>query len=101
MVVTVSLTVKPRLRSCYNRAVTAYQEFLQHVNELSERLQSHYARHLVCRAGCSGCCHHHLSVFRIEADAIAESAASLPDEVRQRVIQQAKQITDVEGQACP
>ena len=101
MVATDFRTVKPRFLSCYNRGVTTYQKFLAHINDLSEQLHTHYARHLVCRAGCSGCCHHHLSVFKVEADAIAEAVTALPEEMRQRVTQQARQITDDEAAACP
>jgi uncharacterized protein len=101
MVATDFRAVKPRDWTCYNRGVTAYPQFLQHINDLSERLHARYAQHLVCRAGCSGCCHHHLSVFKVEADAIAEAVAALPDEIRQRVTQQAKQITADERQVCP
>ena len=101
MVATTFRAVKPRFLSCYNRCVTAYQQFLQHINDLSERLHTHYAQHLVCRAGCSGCCHHHLSVFKIEANAIAEAVAALPEEMRQRVTEQARQMTDDEAVACP
>ena len=101
MVATTFPAVKLHYQTCYNRGVTAYPQFLQHINDLSERLHAHYAQHLVCRAGCSGCCHHHLSVFKIEADAIAEAVVALPDEMRQRVTEQARQITGDEAIACP
>jgi Fe-S-cluster containining protein len=81
--------------------MTAYQEFLVRINELSAALQAHYARHLACRTGCSSCCHHHLSVFTLEADAIAQAVTALPNEMQQRVIEQAKQITGDESQPCP
>ncbi len=105
MVATTFLAVKPHYQTCYNHGVTAYPQFLLHISGLSEQLHAHYAQHLVCRAGCSGCCHHHLSVFQVEADAIAEAVTLLPDEMRQRVTQQAKQITSDEANginiACP
>lgn len=105
MVATTFLAVKPRYRTCYNCGVTAYPQFLTHINDLSERLHTHYARHLVCRAGCSGCCHHHLSVFKVEADAVAEAIIALPDEIQQRVTQQAQQVAADEAEglavACP
>ena len=101
MVATTFLAVKPRYRTCYNCGVTAYPQFLTHINDLSERLHTHYARHLVCRAGCSGCCHHHLSLFKVEADAIAEAVTALPEEMRERVTQQARQIIGDEAATCP
>ena len=52
--------------ACYNRAVTPYEQFVQQVDTLTTLLTTHYAKHLVCRAGCSGCCQHHLSIFPVE-----------------------------------
>jgi len=72
---------------------------------LAARLASRYARHLACRAGCSGCCHHHLSVFPVEADALREAVEALPPEIRAVVEQQAREVARREAEnqpvACP
>jgi Fe-S-cluster containining protein len=83
----------------------SYQQFIEEVDRLASRLSARYARHLVCRAGCSGCCHHHLSVFSVEAAAVSDAVKALPDETRRRVAEQACQVEEAERRgtdiACP
>jgi hypothetical protein len=84
---------------------SAYRQLVEQVDRLAARLASRYARHLACRAGCSGCCHHHLSVFPVEADAAREAIEALPPEIRAVVERQAREITrreaDDQPVACP
>ena len=105
MVATAPRPVKPPIFTCYYRGVTAYQAFLQHINDLSEGLNAYYAKHLACRAGCSGCCQHHLAVFPVEADFIAAALAALPLEKQQQIAQQARdaQVNEAHNLAvaCP
>jgi uncharacterized protein len=101
MVATDPVAVKPVFGSCYNRFVTAYQRFLQQINELTDSLNQHYARHLVCRAGCSQCCHHHLSVFAVEAEAVRQAIAALPASEQQQVKQQARETMAQEARELP
>jgi uncharacterized protein len=85
--------------------ISAYRQLVEQVDYLAARLASRYARHLACRAGCSGCCHHHLSVFLVEADAVREAIEALPPEIRSTVVQQAREVAEREADdqpvACP
>ena len=90
----------------YNdHVIPAYRQFIERVDRLAARLSSRYAQHLVCRSGCSGCCHHHLSVFAIEAAGVREAIEALPDETRVVIEGQARNVIaqEAEGQpvACP
>lgn len=82
-----------------------YRQFIEQVDKLAAKLSSRYARHLACRAGCSGCCHHHLSVFGVEAAAVREAIEALPEAARVVIEQQARDVIrrEAEGQpvACP
>lgn len=93
------------LRACYNRAVTPYEQLIRQIDVLTNALSAHYAKHLVCRAGCSGCCQHHLSVFPVEAARIKAAIIALPSELRARIEQQARIVNEREAQgrpvACP
>jgi Fe-S-cluster containining protein len=84
---------------------SAYRQLVEQVDRLAARLASRYARHLACRAGCSGCCHHHLSVFPVEADAVRDAVDALPPEIRAVVERQAREVTNREADdqpvACP
>jgi uncharacterized protein len=82
-----------------------YDTLVARVDALAARFSARYAKHLVCRAGCSGCCHHHLSVFAVEAAAIRRAIEAMPAALRGRVEAQARE-TDVreargEPVACP
>lgn len=83
----------------------SYRQLIEYVDLLSAKLSSHYARHLVCRSGCSGCCHHHLSVFAVEAAAVREAVETLPEHVQAQLEQQARDVQTLEARgepvACP
>ena len=78
-----------------------YRQLIQRIEELAARLSSYYSKHLVCRAGCSSCCHHHLTVFRVEADAIREAIQALPEETRSLVEQRAREVNEREELGLP
>lgn len=82
-----------------------YHQLIEHVDKLSAKLSSRYAAHLICRSGCSGCCHHHLSVFAVEADAVRLAIEALPESLRARLVQQAGEVLELEARgesvACP
>ncbi|HWQ36114.1 MAG TPA: YkgJ family cysteine cluster protein [Blastocatellia bacterium] len=84
---------------------SAYHTLIEQVSELSARLTERYHTHLNCRAGCSACCHHHLSVFPVEAAQIKEAIASLPAETQQTLKRQAAAVREREARnepvACP
>lgn len=83
----------------------SYRQLIKQVDNLTTTLSSRYARHLVCRAGCSACCHHHLSVFAVEAAAAGEAVETLPESVRAQLNQQARDVLEAEARseavACP
>jgi hypothetical protein len=88
------------------RGVTPpYQQLINEVERVSARLAARYGAHLVCRAGCSGCCQHHLSLFPVEAAAVRRAVGALPAATQARIRQQAREVRAREAQgqpvACP
>lgn len=85
--------------------LTDYRAFIQSVDALAAKLTTRYRAHLLCRVGCSGCCHHHLSVFPVEAASVQSAIASLTDEVQQQLQTQAKAVMEKgangEAVSCP
>lgn len=85
--------------------MSLYKKFIEQVDQLSAKLQARYSKHLVCRAGCSRCCHHHLSVFAVEAEEARAAIDALPAPVRARVEEQAGEAIKREARgepvACP
>lgn len=83
----------------------SYQQLIKQVDEVTAKLSARYAQHLVCRAGCSGCCHHHLSVFAVEAEAVREAIKALPEQDRSLIERQAREVIEREAKgepvACP
>ena len=71
------------------------------MDRLVAKLQARYSKHLVCRAGCSGCCHHHLSVFPVEAEHARAAIEALPGPTRARVEEQAREVIKLEAQGKP
>jgi Fe-S-cluster containining protein len=84
---------------------SSYKNFIKQVDASVAGLQAHYSKHLTCKAGCSGCCHHHLSVFAVEADAAREAVEALAPDLRARVEEHAREVVGREAQgqpvACP
>jgi len=82
-----------------------YEQFVCSVDDLSALLSRRYQQHLACRAGCSGCCHHHLSLFPVEAAALKEAIVKLPPEQRTKIEAQARQTIEREqggeSVSCP
>jgi len=82
-----------------------YQQLVGEVDGLAGRLTERYSSHLACRAGCGGCCHHHLSVFSVEAANVRTAVQALSPETRDRVHQQARAVLEREAvgveAACP
>ena len=74
----------------------AYRELVTEIDEMTARLTSRYREHLQCQAGCSGCCQHHLSLFKVEADTILDVILRMP--VTRRVVleSQAREVRERE-----
>ncbi len=85
--------------------MSSYRKFIEQVDRLAAKLQARYSRHLACRAGCAGCCHHHLSVFAVEAEEARAAVEALPAPIRARVEEQAREVIEREDRgepvACP
>ena len=81
--------------------LTKYQQLITEVNDLTARLNERYRAHLQCRSGCSGCCHHHLSVFPVEAATVKSAIQNLPQILQERIHQQALVITEQQTEICP
>ncbi|MDX2044292.1 MAG: YkgJ family cysteine cluster protein [Acidobacteriota bacterium] len=83
----------------------SYRQLIEHVDKLAAKMSLRYAPHLVCRSGCSGCCHHHLSVFAVEATAVRVAFDALPELFRARLEEQARAVLESEAHeeplACP
>ncbi len=82
-----------------------YTDLITDVDQLTSQLNEHYKSHLQCRSGCSGCCHHHLSIFPVEAAVVKIAIQSLPHAIKTIIHQQAKNISEQEAKgesvACP
>ena len=82
-----------------------YQQLIANVDDLTAQLNERYQAHLQCGAGCSGCCHHHLSVFAVEAAVLTEAIQALPAATRERLQQQANDVKERDAHgarvACP
>src|SRR5262245_20354484 len=85
--------------------MSSYRKFIEEVDQLAAKLQARYSKHLLCRAGCSGCCRHHLSVFAVEAEEARAAIEALPVPIRARVEEQAREVIKLEAlgepAACP
>jgi Fe-S-cluster containining protein len=85
--------------------IREYVDLVADVDRIAERIATRYRKHLVCAAGCSACCRHHLSVFKIEAAAVREAVRSLQRETRETLVLQAQEALSgtVRGDspACP
>ncbi|MGH9938521.1 MAG: YkgJ family cysteine cluster protein [Blastocatellia bacterium] len=81
--------------------MSSYKQFMEQVDRGAAKLQERYSKHLVCRAGCSGCCHHHLSVFAVEAEEARAAVEALPAPRRKQVEEQAREVIKREAQGKP
>lgn len=75
-----------------------YQQFQQQVDLLCIRIASEFSADVACRRGCSGCCRH-LSLFPVEAMALASALSTLPDSDRELLRARAPYFNDM--LTCP
>ncbi|HEY6871270.1 MAG TPA: YkgJ family cysteine cluster protein [Geobacteraceae bacterium] len=54
-----------------------YRELLAKVDLFCRKVEEDFAAHLACRAGCDDCCRH-ISLFWVEAVALADALGDLP-----------------------
>jgi hypothetical protein len=67
-----------------------YLTLVERVDDLCLRATDEFRAHIACRAGCAGCCRH-LSLFPVEAVALARALNDLPAEQAARIRGQAEQ----------
>ena len=74
-----------------------YRQLIARVDELCSRIERRFAAAIACRPGCDRCCRH-LSLFPVEAYALARAAADLSPESRSRLLLRAAAGADL---PCP
>lgn len=61
-----------------------YRALVAKVDSFCHSVENTYAQHISCNAGCDSCCRH-LSLFPVEAHALAAAAAELPPAEAERL----------------
>jgi Fe-S-cluster containining protein len=74
-----------------------YSELVRETDRMVTQLARRYHRHVLCRAGCSPCCRHDLSVFAVEAEAVRRALSALPEATCAVLSRQA----EAEPASCP
>ena len=71
-----------------------YQELIERIDNACRHIQGRYADQIACRKGCAGnCCRIHLSIFAIEALALAHALQKLPRDLAQHIRKKAATTT--------
>lgn len=71
-----------------------YQQLLERVDKSCRYIQERYADQIACRKGCAGnCCRIHLSIFAIEALALAHAFKKLPRDLAYHIRKKAVNTT--------
>ena len=82
----------------YRAELENYRRLGARVDELCRRITAEFAGSLACREGCCDCCRH-ITVFPVEAHALACALGALPAGESSYVRRHAKNIAN--GDACP
>ncbi|MCM2357759.1 MAG: YkgJ family cysteine cluster protein [Geobacteraceae bacterium] len=90
---TVAAETRPSARSAGPAPVDNYRDLLARVDHLCRTITGEFAAQLACRPGCAGCCRH-ISLFPVEAVALAAALGRLP-------VEQAAAIRARAGRALP
>ena len=61
-----------------------YQDLLARIDVICREVEAEFGAHLACRAGCDGCCRH-ITLFPVEAAALAAALNDLPQEEADRI----------------
>ncbi len=75
-----------------------YYELVSRVDELCRRITADYAERLACREGCDDCCRH-ITLFPVEAVALASALGGLPPAEVSRIRERA--ASAVNAEPCP
>ena len=65
-----------------------YRELISRVDEISRKIEEDFRSEIACTGGCDGCCRH-LSLFPVEAAALAVAFQELPLSERRRIRERA------------
>lgn len=76
-----------------HEGVSSYDALREKVDAFAHAVSAR-REDVVCRAGCSGCCHAKLSLCDVEADALADAVRALPAEARQALTAQLERPDD-------
>ncbi len=76
------------------RALRDYQDMIAAVDRRCRRIVSRHKEHITCTKGCAGnCCRIHISVYPVEAVALALALQAQPPEILGRIQQRAQQTS--------
>lgn len=75
-----------------------YRQLVARVDELCARIEGDFREQIVCCLGCDGCCRH-LSLFPVEATALAAALAEAPAALAAEIRERARVAT--EDGPCP
>jgi len=75
-----------------------YRNLVARVDELCRRIAAEYGEYLTCGEGCDGCCRH-VSLFPVEAVALAAALGGLPAERAAHIRELARAASTAD--ACP
>ena len=88
----------PRIDEGAKKLLLNYHGLLARVDHICQEIESQYADHLACRAGCAGCCRQ-ITLFPVEAMALAEAVECLPTDEAERIRDRARKTSP--GDPCP
>jgi Fe-S-cluster containining protein len=74
--------------------MSRYRELTVKVDAFFSRTLGRHASDMRCGSGCADCCHTRLTVTQVEADAIREHVAGLPDRDRVALVTRAAAADD-------
>ena len=77
-----------------------YQQLIERIDHACRHIQEKYADQIACSKGCAGnCCRIHLSIFAIEALALAHALQKLPRNLARHIRKKAANTTGFDP--CP
>ena len=88
----------PTTRTIERELLHNYRDLLARVDLICREVETEFGAHLACRAGCDGCCRH-ITLFPVEAAALATALDDLPGEEADRIRARARNASP-DG-ACP
>ncbi len=79
----------------------SYETLLGRLDEFFENTRRRYPQAIVCRPGCSDCCHRDISLFPFEAQIIIHAVSLLSEKVRERILKRAQLAHEDPLAPCP